>query len=417
MNNRNRVLAIAGGGAAGMMAAVSALRILPGKEIAIIEKNQILGRKLAATGNGKCNFSNRDCSPEQYNENAGDLIKKVYRQMPSSGTTDLLEALGIFAREDSEGRLYPYSEQAIAVREAFESEFAVKGADCFLGDPIVMIEKLTDLFLIHLESGAAIGSKKLILATGGKAGSAYGADGSGYAIAKALGHSIVSPLPALVQLTVSDSEFKELKGVRAKGRVTLRESKKMIASEKGEIQFTESGLSGICVFDLSRHCRTGKAQGLFADIDLFPDFSETALMDKLIARRDFLAGRTAGEFLEGMLNKKLIRGYLKRWAVDTELPLSALSFAEIRSLTSVLKSWSVAIAGTKGWNDAQVTAGGVSVSEIDPQTLESKIVKGLYLAGELIDVDGSCGGRNLQWAFSSGFIAGRNAAMNDTNKR
>ena len=400
-----------------MMAAVSALRILPGKEIAVIEKNQILGKKLAATGNGKCNFSNRDCSLDQYNDGARDLVKNVFKQMSPAATASMFEELGIFAREDSEGRLYPYSEQAAAVREAFESEFAIKGADCFLGDPISWIEKPAGIFLIRLKSGAVIKSQKLVLSTGGKAGSAYGADGSGYVIAKTFGHSIVSPLPALVQLTASDREFKELKGVRAKGRVTLCESKQAIASERGEIQFTESGLSGICVFDLSRHYKPKTEHEIFADIDLFPDFSEQELMDKLIARRDFLAGRTAGEFLDGILNKKLIPGYLKRWAVDSELPLLALSFAEIRHLAAVLKSWEVTVTGTKGWSDAQITAGGVSVSEIDPQTLESKLVKGLYFAGELIDVDGTCGGRNLQWAFSSGFIAGRNAAMNDINRR
>ena len=414
MENRKLILAIAGGGASGLMAAVSASRILPGKEIGIIEKNKMLGRKLAATGNGKCNFSNRDCSPAQYGGGNPELLRAVLKQMTPEDTISFLEGLGVFAREDREGRLYPYSEQASSVKEAFEAELFGRKAVTFLGKTVTMAEKKGGRFLIRLDDGSSIFSDKLILATGGKAGSAYGADGSGYQLAKSFGHTLVSPLPALVQLTADEKSFKELKGVRAKGRVTLYKDKKAIASEIGEIQFVEDGLSGICIFDLSRYCRTEAGETLTVQIDLFPEYNEKALAEKLTVRRDCLAARRAGDFLAGMMNKKLIPGYLKRWGVDQKLPLSALSFAEIRKLAEVLKSWNVEISGTKGWADAQVTSGGVCTSEINSETLESKLVAGLYFAGELLDVDGTCGGRNLQWAFSSGFVAGRNAVMKDT---
>ena len=404
-------LLIAGGGAAGTMAALSAARVLPGKEIGIIEKNQMLGRKLTATGNGKCNFSNRDCSPEQYNEAGRELVKSVLAKSTPADTVAFFEELGILTREDREGRMYPYSELATAVKEAFETTLRERRVKIFAGRTVKNAIKEAGTFRLDLSDGSMISANKLILATGGKAGSSYGCDGSGYALAKAFGHSLVSPLPALVQLVAEDKGFKELKGVRAKGRVTLIKNGRISASETGEIQFTEDGLSGICIFDLSRYCRNETGESLCVDIDLFPEFTEKALAEKLSARRDFLSARRTADFLAGMLNPKLIPDYLRRWEVDPKLPLSAVSFLEIRKLAAVLKSWKVPISGTKGWASAQVTAGGIPAAEIKPDTLASKLVEGLYFAGELIDVDGTCGGRNLQWAFSSGFLAGRSAVL------
>ncbi len=410
MNTIERNLLIAGGGASGIAAAVFALEILPGAQIALIEKNQMLGRKLAATGNGKCNFSNRDCGKSQYNKSAAALIEKMLEKMPPESISLFLEKLGVFSREDSEGRFYPYSEQAASVKEAFETELFGRGVDCFFNTEVIAAEEKGGNFYVRLGNGTSIKTKALLLATGGKAGTAYGCDGSGYKLAKAFGHSVASPHPALVQVTSPEPGFKEWKGVRAKGSVELWQNGKMLASENGEIQFTESGLSGICIFDLSRHWPE-KNEGLSVLADLFSGFTEQELTEKLIARKEYLSERTAGTFLDGMLNKKLIPGYLKRWDIDPKASLGTLSVLDMKTLSSVLKSWEIKVDGTKGWAEAQVTAGGIKVTEIDKETMESKIIPGLFFAGELIDVDGSCGGRNLQWAFSSGAIAGHNAAM------
>ena len=409
METIERDLVIVGGGASGMAAAIAAKKTALGSRVAIVEKNQMLGRKLLASGNGKCNFSNCDCGIAQYNHSSRALIETMLHKMPPEETMLFLETLGVFSRQDSEGRVYPYTEQASSVKEAFEAQIRSHGIDCYFETTVLSAEKKEASFLLRLSQGETIKAKHLLLATGGKAGSIYGSDGSGYLLAKSFGHSLVPPHPALVQIKTSDQAFKNLKGVRAKGCVTLIQRGRVLASETGEIQFIENGLSGICIFDLSRYLPKENKSDIVLIIDLFPAYSETELCEKLTKRKEYFEGRKTEAFLEGLLNKKLIPIYLEKWAVSLRKNVAELSFGEIQALASLLKTWEVSVDGTKGWAEAQVTSGGISVSEINSETLESKIVSGLFLAGELMDVDGSCGGRNLQWAIASGLIAGKNA--------
>lgn len=410
MENKRLKIGIIGGGASGMMAAVSAAEIIPGKEIGVFEKNDRFGRKILATGNGKCNFSNRNCSYKEYMGQNPLFAQKALEAMGPQETVLFFEKLGIFTREDVQGRLYPYSEQALSVKEAFEGMLKALNVRCILGRAVTKIEKIGKGFGITLIDEDYYEAESLIIATGGKAGSQFGATGDGYRIAKDFGHTLISPKPALVQMNTSDIHFKTLKGVRAKGGVTLIQGGKILAYEKGEIQFTETGLSGICVFDLSRYLEMGTNEA-YVEIDLFPDFTREMLLEKLIQRSNYLRNREVKTFLEGMVHKKLIPAYLNRWNIDKALPLDVLYFEDFNKLAGILKSWKVPITGTKGWQDAQITVGGIHVDEVNGETMASKLTPGLYFAGEILDIDGRCGGWNLQWAWSSGYLAGCNAAI------
>ncbi|NLY70154.1 MAG: NAD(P)/FAD-dependent oxidoreductase [Clostridiales bacterium] len=410
MSERKYKIAIIGGGASGMMAAISAGRVIPGEDIVLIEKNDRLGRKILATGNGRCNFSNINCSWKDYGGQDPLLVKEAFKSLSPKDTISLFEELGILSKEESEGRLYPYTEQAASIKQSLELKLKDLNVSIILGYKVKDVRIIEKGFEIILTYGKTVSAQNVILATGGKAGSQFGSTGDGYLIAERLGHSLNTPLPGLVQMTSEDESFKELKGVRAKGRVTLLQANNVLDSELGEIQFTEDGLSGICIFNLSRYLKP-HIKDYFVDIDLFPSYDEKALLEKLAYRKKHLKDRKVENFLFGILKDKLVPVYLKRWGIDDRLPVETLSFDDLRHLVKVLKSWIVAINGTRSWENAQVTLGGIKSSEVNRQTLESKLVPGLFFAGEILDVDGKCGGWNLQWAWSSGYLAGSKASI------
>ena len=403
-------IAIIGGGASGMMAAIAAGRVIAGEDIVIIEKNDKLGRKVLATGNGRCNFSNINCTWKDYGGQDPLLVEEAFKYLSPKDTISFFEELGVLAKEESEGRLYPYTEQATSIKQSLELELKHLKVSIILGYKAKDVRITEKGFEIILTYGKTLIAQNVILATGGKAGSQFGSTGDGYLIAERLGHSLNTPLPGLVQMTSEDDSLRELKGVRAKGRVTLLQGKDILDSELGEIQFTEDGLSGICIFNLSRYLKADM-KDYYVDIDLFPSFDEKTMLEKLIRRKKHLKDRQVDDFLFGMLKNKLVPIYLKRWGIDNRLPIETISFDELRNLVKVLKSWKIAINGTRSWENAQVTLGGIKSSEVNRQTLESKLVPGLFFAGEILDVEGKCGGWNLQWAWSSGYLAGSKASV------
>lgn len=392
-----------------MMAALSAGRMIPGDDIIIFERNEFLGRKLLATGNGKCNLSNRDCSLKEYGGEQKGFPKDVLALMGPKKTEEVFESIGLFIREDSIGRRYPADEQARSVKKVLEKAIAEANINCLLGTTVVRIAKFQEEFSIEDKTGKIYTAASVIIATGGMAGCQYGSAGDGYVFAENLGHYIVPPRPALVQILVDCDGFSKLKGVRAKGSVALYEAGKELTVQHGEIQFTNEGLSGICIFELSRCLRAGRK--VYVKVDLFPDIGKPDLLKMLARRRGFLSSRTAGEFLNGVVHGKLAAFYVKRWGVDKELFAGDLSFGDLEVLADLLKAFYLPIKGVKGFSDAQVTAGGVRTNEVDRRTMESRLVPGLFFAGEVLDVDGSCGGRNLQWAWSSGYRAGISASL------
>jgi predicted Rossmann fold flavoprotein len=409
MKEQKCKVAVIGGGAAGMMAALSASRILSAGEVILLEKNSVLGRKLSATGNGRCNFSNRFCRWQDYGGQDLSLVRHAFDHLGPAGTEALFEELGIMAREESEGRLYPYSEQASAVTDALRDALKDNGVTVCLDTEVTRVKKSENRFIVEYDGGS-VQARSLIIATGGKAGHRYGSTGDGYGFAKSFGHTLRRPLPALVQIVTENGVSGRLRGVRAKGAVSLIKGQELVAREEGEIQFIENGLSGICIFDLSR--LLGEDPAAFRiRIDLFPEYSSDRLLELLESRKRKFTNRPAESLLVGMLHDKLITLYLELSGVDAGSSVCQVDEAQLLCLSRLLKCREVAIKGTKGWIEAQVTVGGVKREEVCGETLESKLVPGLFFAGEVLDIDGKCGGWNLQWAWSSGWTAGQHAAF------
>lgn len=369
-----------------MTAAISAARH-GAEKVRLIEKNSEPGRKLLATGNGRCNLTNTEC------EGAEEIL-------------GFFSELGLLTRVEEEGRVYPYPEQASAVRDALLNELEDRKIEILCGTEVQAVSKTNLGFVIITADGKEYRSDALILATGGKAGPQYGSAGDGYRFAKSFGHTVVRLMPSLVQMVSEAPFFKELKGVRAKGQAQLVREGRVVDAETGEIQFTEAGLSGICIFNLSRNY----VRGDIIRLDLFPEYGEERLEDILSSRVGIQGNRSMPLFLNGMLHKKLIPVVLSMLCLDENQKAAELDPLEVKKIVRILKGWDIPISGTKGWKEAQVTAGGVDLDEIDPETMGSRLVSDLYFAGELLDFDGKCGGYNLQWAWSSGLIAGLSAA-------
>lgn len=401
---------VIGGGASGLISAISAAR--HGAKVVIIEKTDRIGRKLLATGNGRCNMSNTNIADYKYNSDNSNFPLNILMHFNVDDTLGFFNELGILHRIESEGRVYPFSEQAAAVLDVLLMEVNRLNIDILYDSPVKNIDKKNNIFYVNTPT-KTVSSQKVIIACGGMAGHQYGADGSGYIIAQKFGHRIITPNPALVQILSNQWYNKRLKGVRVKGQASLVCDGEKVKNAKGEIQFNEDGISGICIFDLSRdlHEYINCGKKCFINIDMFPDYTYEDVIDILEARLTHSPNKTIEEFLIGLINKKLISVILKLSGIkDMTLKASRISQASLAEIAKLLKGWEIPVSGTRSWEHAQVTAGGVDTREIDEETLESRKISGLYFAGEIMDVDGICGGYNLQWAWSSGYIAGKNAA-------
>lgn len=375
-------ICIIGGGAAGMAAAISAAEADPSLHVTILEKKNQLGKKILATGNGRCNLSNTAC--------AG------YAQ-----TLDFFADLGLMTRTDPSGRIYPYTEEARAVRDALDQKIRYLGIEVLLNAEAASLDKGEQGFFIHLENRDVF-AHKLLLACGGKAGSAFGSTGDGFRFARTLGHRINKPVPVLTAVDVRE-DFSRMAGLRAKGAVSLYFQDRRIFCEEGEIQFTASGLSGICVFNLSRFLLIPEGKRFpdgFDDyritIDFFPDRDRQAVEALLKEKKK-----------NGAEGRKLLQFLVRRPVGDQ---IFAAAGDDISKTAALLKAFPCTPKSVKGWDFAQVTKGGVPLEEINMETMESRIVKNLYFAGEVIDYDGPCGGYNLQNAWETGIKAGKEMA-------
>lgn len=349
---------IIGGGAAGLSAAAS---IDEDISVCILEKNKVPGRKLMATGGGRCNITNRSCAGKDM-------------------TLDFFKCLGLETYCDEEGRYYPYSNQASDVVKILVDALERKHTDIMTDAHITDVRYEGGVFHVTDDKGRVTSAAELILAAGGKAAPQFGTTGDGYGIARKFGHEITAVYPILTGIECGD--LRQIKGVRAKGSVSLFKDGSLLTAEKGEIQFTEDGISGICVFDVTPFIKIEKGEHFaealgryHIELDLAPDFS-----------KEDIKGR-ASSF--GILSEKLSA------AVDVEH----------------IKSWRLPVKGVKGWKNAQCTAGGVSLHQIDAETMGSKLIPGLYFAGEILDIQGPCGGYNLQNAWETAMKAA--AAINE----
>lgn len=381
---------IIGGGASGMACAVNAAE--RGRKVCVIEKNPALGKKLYATGNGRCNITNMNC------ENAEDVLA-------------FFRYLGLETITEGEGRVYPASGQAADVVFVLEKRLAHLRVDKMTGCPADWIAKCKDGF--EISSGSRrIKCRKAVLACGGKAAPMYGTTGDGYALAQSMGHTVMKPVPVLTAIETQE-DLSALKGVRAHALCRLLKRGKVMCEEAGEVQFADYGLSGICIFNLSRFLLLDEMTS-FSDYEVELDLSSSD-PDQLIRQRRNIPGFRIKDLLRTIVPQALATDIVRRavsgkGSQDDLLddPADKATDEMTEMIGNMLRHWRVRVKGAKGWKMAQCTKGGVALDEVDELTMESRITKGLYITGELLDHDGPCGGYNLQNAWETGMRAGRN---------
>ncbi|MBU5425535.1 NAD(P)/FAD-dependent oxidoreductase [Tissierella pigra] len=406
----NRIIVI-GGGAAGMMAALAAKE--HGSEVLILERNDRVGKKLLATGNGRCNYTNINLNINNYHGNNPKFSYVGLSEFNVDKTIEFFEKLGITPAIEENGKVFPLSFQASSVLDVLRYEIEDRGIELITEAQVSEIKRKNGFSVILKDKTTFIGDK-VIIATGGMALPSSGSDGSGYTICKKLGHTITDIFPGLVQLKLESNFLRSLDGVKFFGIAGIYIDNKLVLEDKGDILFTSYGISGPPVLQLSRIALDylNKGKNVELKVSIIHTKTEEELFEYLLNRFSFMPKKAIEAGLIGLINKRLIIPILKEINIDKEKVISSLSKEEIRKLTNILISWKFKVVGSQSWGNAQITAGGVNTDEVDNKTMESKIVKGIYIVGELLDIDGDCGGFNLQWAWSSGYIAGSNAARN-----
>lgn len=403
---------IVGGGAAGMIAAISARRL--GAEVTILERNPRIGKKILATGNGRCNFTNMHIDISCFCGNNPKFAYSALSEFTVDDTLLFFEKLGIAHKVEDLCKVFPKSDQASSILDVLIYEFNNIGVNIICDASVKEISKKGNEFIVKLENGEKYMADSVILAPGGKAMPSSGSDGNGYELAKKLGHGVTKIFPALVQIMLEGQYFRRIDGVKLIGTAEIIHKNKSIIKDTGDILFTNYGLSGPPILQISRKAGEFSNQGeeAYVKIDILDNMSVDEVR-ALVRKRFEISPQKSVEFsLVGLINKRLIPVILAEAGIeDIKRPVSSLSTDELEAIAVILKDWRFKIRGTKGWQSAQVTAGGVVTGEINPKTMESKLKKGLYFAGEIMDIDGQCGGFNLQWAWSSGFVAGRCAAI------
>lgn len=400
---------VVGGGASGMMAAIVAKR--NDSDVILLERNERLGKKLLATGNGRCNYTNINLSNINYHGKNPKFTYSALGSFDVDMTISFFERLGISPFVEEDGRVFPMSLQSSSMLDVLKLELENLDIEVKLNSYVREIKKDED-FTVILEGGERLKAKKVILATGGSAMPVSGSDGNGYRLLKALGHGITDYFPGLVQLKLEGNIYKDLQGVKFPGGAMLYSKGKSIGEDFGDILFTDYGISGPPILQLSRRALEylNKNKDIKLHISIIYNKSKEELYDYLNERFLYMEKRTIEESLIGLINKKLIATILEIVEIDPKKRVAEISKADVSKLADILTDWKFSIRGSKDWKDAQVTAGGASTKEIDNRTMESKKVKDLFIVGELLDIDGDCGGYNLQWAWSSGYIAGMSAS-------
>lgn len=400
---KNYDVIVIGGCSSGIVAAINAKRRNPDMRIAILEKLPRIGKKLLATGNGKCNLTNETAAVHDYV--GKDFAGYAFQKYSPEDIKDFFASLGLLCYTDSCGRVYPESNNASSVVDALRFELERLGIDVYCETPVTEIKHKKD-FVINGEFVC----EKLIIAAGGKASPSQGSDGSGYALAKSLGHSITKLYPALVPLCASPEITRPMKGVRVRNVTLTLKGDKKIAQTSGEILFTDYGISGIAAMELAapaqKYIKDVKCNP-FTHIDFMPDMSYNELAEYLSNLNKIKGFTNVDNLLTGFLPKAVGIAICKACKLyKSDKLISELNERDVRKIAEKIKDFPLEVTGAKDFKDAQVTSGGIKTDEIDRKTMQSKICRNLYFAGEIIDVDGGCGGFNLQWAWASGMLAG-----------
>lgn len=398
------VIGIIGGGASGMAAALAASENQE-NQIILLERQARVGRKLQATGNGRCNLTNLHALEGGYHGNDREFADFALKTYPPTAILDWFRSLGLFTVAEESGRVYPYSDQANSVVDVLRFALEKPNITQKLGFEVEKVKKTSSGFRLESKE-ETIEVDKLIVACGGLAGTKLGGTMSGYKILRALGHKCTKLRPALVQLKTGWSGVTGLKGVRANCHARILRNGEVFAESRGELQFTEYGLSGPVIFEVSRDACQGGGEWT-CRLDFLPEIGEEALKQELLRRKT--TNLPANELLTGILHNRLGRVLTQAADIRTNRPILELSDYELSNLAQTVKKFEVSLTEPMGMDSAQVTAGGIETAQFDPKTMESRLVPGLYACGEVLDIDGDCGGYNLQWAWSSGLLAGTHA--------
>lgn len=412
MKNSNIDILIVGASAAGITAAIFAKRENNRAKVVLIERNERIGKKLLKTGNGRCNITNKTMDCSHYNTEAEQFVRKALYIFSYEDTINYFNSMGVLISISENGLAYPKTLQATTVLDALRLELELLGIEVITGTKIETISQKQSLFYATTDKGDKFCVSNIILACGGNALPSSGSDGNGLILAKNLGIKATETYPSLVKVRSEDKLLKSLKGIRADGKVTLLANNKQICKESGQVQFLENGLSGICVMQLSRKIHKLKGRQLSVSIDLMPELSLKQTQEYLYSQKLRLKDKSIEWLLAGALNKRLGNVVFKKSQIlDFSRVCDTLTSNELKMISYNIKELKFTISDTFSFNEAQVTAGGLNVSEFCSDTMQAKKVKGLFACGELLDVDGECGGYNLQWAWTSGYIAGRFAGI------
>lgn len=431
---RSVQILVIGGGASGMMAAITAARA--GGKVLLIEKMNRLGKKILATGNGKCNFTNSYQDRACYRGEDGEFAWNALRDFDHQMTLKTFHEMGILPRE-RDGYFYPASGQAVSVLEALTRQIKEYKVEVRCGEKVVSLEALqneaemslagrTDsdgentsrpssrqpMYVVTTFQGKYL-AQRVILAVGGKAAPIHGTEGDGYAMAERLGLSVIPPLPALTSCVLKGDFMKGWTGVRVQGRIAVYgKASGLLAEDTGELQMVAYGISGIPVFQISRYVAKALEQGdkPYFIMDIMTEHTQQELWEELWDRKKNFSHWTSLDALDGMLHRKLAEVLLHSLGMNPKQPAGQWQESQIQRMAKRMKEWKLGIEAVSGFDKAQITCGGVETGQVDCHTMETVRYPGLYVTGELLDVDGICGGYNLQWAWTSGYLAGKAAA-------
>lgn len=392
---------IIGGGASGMAAALAAAQY-PNTKVILLERQSRVGRKLGATGNGRCNLTNLHAGASAYHGEDPAFAAPALGRYPVEETLCWFRALGLFTVAEDSGRVYPYSDQAGSVVDVLRFALEKPNIRQELGFEVEKIKKTSEGFQIS-GNGQIIDVDRLIIACGGLAGTKLGGSMSGYKLLRSFGHHCTKLRPTLVQLKTGWSGVAGLKGVRANCHAAIYHNGVLHQESTGEIQFTELGLSGPVMFEISRDACQGQGEWTCC-LDFLPQWEEETLLQELLRRQK--TALPASELFTGILHNRLGRVLTQVVGISPNRQISELSCQQLQEAAAQVKGFEVSLTEPLGMDAAQVTAGGICTSEFDENTMESRLVPGLYACGEVLDIDGDCGGYNLQWAWSSGRLAG-----------
>lgn len=401
-----------------MMAALSAATFARDNNIdlsvTIYERNDRVGKKLLMTGNGRCNLTNIDQDFSHYHGEDAAFCRGALHRFSQEKTCSFFSEIGVLLTEE-EGKMYPLSLHASSVLDAFRLALSANGITILTGYRVVRLERDANTYRLRSSDGEDVIAKEVIVAAGGMCAPVTGSDGTLYPALQTLGHRVVEPLPSIVQLRSESPLCKPLSGIKCHAAVQLVIDGQITRADKGEVLFTDYGLSGPPILQLSGYVSRAmhhmSSSEIRVDLDFFPNFSEDEILAMLFERRETFADRKAEDYLVGILQNRMAISLMKA-SIRQSLSVCVrdLSDNDLISLAHAMKNTNILIQGTMPFSSAQTTIGGFRTADFHPTTLESRLCPGLYATGELLDIDGDCGGYNLQWAWSSGYIAGRSAA-------